>query len=122
MSGTCCVHVQWVKMLNVENSTYALVVNLLYAVLLRWPPVNPRHWSNTFGDPLALLCQLVVWHGDSFFNFAIGSRDNPQSMSVILTQSVCLLSWVMARLCAYTKQVRFGGLALLDVLFVRSKG
>ena len=35
MCGTCWVHEQWVNMLKVENCTYALVANLLYAVLLR---------------------------------------------------------------------------------------
>ena len=35
MCGTCWVNVQWVNMLKVEHCTYALVANLLYAVLLR---------------------------------------------------------------------------------------
>ena len=97
MCGTCCVHVQWVNMLKMGNCTYALVANLFYAVLLRWPSVNSCHWSNTVGDPLSLLCQLAAWHEHRSFDLAIGSRDNPQSLSVILTPSVCLLSWDMAR-------------------------
>ena len=97
MCGTCCVHVLWSNMLKMENCTYALVANLLYAVLLRWPSVNSCRWSNTVGDPLSLLCQLAALHEHRSLDLAIGSRDNPQSLSVILTRSVCLLSWVTAR-------------------------
>ena len=58
----------------------------------------------------------MSWHEDSSFDSAIGCRDNSQSISVILTSracmpswvmarrmslSICLLPWVMARLCAW---------------------
>ena len=35
MCSACCVHVQWLYMLKVENCTNGLVVNLSFAVLLR---------------------------------------------------------------------------------------
>ena len=54
---------QWVNMLKVKNCTYALVANLLYAVLLRGPSVNSYHWWNT-----------VVIHYPSFVNMKYGIR------------------------------------------------
>ena len=59
--------------------------------------VNSYHWWNTVADPLSLLWQFAVWHEDSSFDLAIGCKDNPQSMSVTLTSSACMPSWVMAR-------------------------
>ena len=63
------MHVQWVNMLKVENCTYALVTNLLYATLLYGSPrpvliMISYHWSNTVGDPLSLPCQHAL--GDEF--------------------------------------------------------
>ena len=85
--------------------------------------MNSYHWLNTVGDPVSILCQLAVLHEDSSFDLAMGCRDNLQSMSVILTSSacmpsyvmarrtslsICMLPWVMARLCAQSfPEVRF---------------
>ena len=45
MFGKCCVHVQWVKMLKVENCTYALVACLVVC----------RLKSLTFGEFTSLV-------------------------------------------------------------------
>ena len=39
----------------------------------------------------------MSWHEDRSFDLAIGCRDNPQSMSEIFTSSACMPSWLMAR-------------------------